>query len=109
MPHFGVFKTSETTPLRIVYDCSFKSHTDVSLNDFLEAGPPLKNNMLEIILQFRVHRVGLTADISKAFHQILLHPADESPFRSMYSLHAKKELHQQNVAFILKSRQSTTV
>lgn len=68
IPHFGVFRESTTTPLRIVYDCSCKIPTGVSLNDCLDIGPPLQNDMLAILLRFRVHTIGFTADIEKAFH-----------------------------------------
>lgn len=76
VPMFAVVKDSETTPIRIVYDCSCKSADGVSLNDCLEAGPPLQKNMLDILLRFRTHRIGISSDISKAFHQIMLHPED---------------------------------
>ena len=42
IPHHPVKKDSTTTPLRIVYDCSCRqSPTQPSLNDCLQAGPPL--------------------------------------------------------------------
>jgi hypothetical protein len=77
IPHFGVFKESATTPLRIVYDCSCKTPAGVSLNDCLEIGPPLQNDMLAILLRFRIHPIGLTADIEKAFHQVGLWGKDQ--------------------------------
>jgi hypothetical protein len=84
IPHFGVFKDSATTPLRIVYDCSCKTPAGVSLNDCLEIGPPLQNDMLAILLRFRVHTIGLTADIEKAFHQIGLHEQDRDFVRFLW-------------------------
>ncbi|KZR96257.1 Uncharacterized protein APZ42_009506, partial [Daphnia magna] len=84
IPHFGVFKDSATTPLRIVYDCSCKTPAGVSLNDCLEIGPPLQNDMLAILLCFRVHTIGLTADIEKAFHQIGLHEQDRDFIRFLW-------------------------
>ena len=65
--HFGVFKDSATTPLRIFHDCSCKTPAGVSLNDCLEIRPPPQNDMLAILLRFRVHTIGLTADIEKKF------------------------------------------
>ncbi|XP_057378535.1 uncharacterized protein LOC130700500 [Daphnia carinata] len=81
VPHHGVIKESTTTPLRIVYDCSCKTYKGVSLNDCLNVGPSLQNNMLEILLRFRTHNIGLVADIEKAYHQILLHEADRDFLR----------------------------
>ena len=85
IPHFAVEKESATTPLRIVYDCFCKTATGVSLNDFLETGPPLQNDMLEILLRFRIHRIGLSADIEKAFHKIILHESDRNFIRFLWS------------------------
>lgn len=84
IPHFGVEKESSTTPLRIVFDCSCKTRTGVSLNDCLEIGPPLQNDMLAILLRFRLHRIALTADIEKAFHQIGLHEDDRDFIRFLW-------------------------
>jgi hypothetical protein len=84
IPHFGVFKESSTTPLRIVYDCSCKTPAGVSLNDCLEIGPPLQNDMLTILLRFRTHPIGLTADIEKAFHQVGLHEQDRDFVRFLW-------------------------
>lgn len=85
IPHFAVEKESATTPLRIVYDCSCKTATGVSLNDCLETGPPLQNDMMEILLRFRVHRIGLSADIEKAFHKIILHESDHDFIRFLWT------------------------
>ncbi|XP_032781178.1 uncharacterized protein LOC116919308 [Daphnia magna] len=84
IPHFGVFKESATTPLRIVYDCSCKTPAGVRLNDCLEIGPPLQNDMSAILLRFRVHPIGLTADIEKAFHQVGLHEQDRDFMRFLW-------------------------
>jgi hypothetical protein len=32
--------------------------------------------MLHILLRFRVHRVGISSDIEKAFHRVLLHESN---------------------------------
>jgi hypothetical protein len=84
IPHFGVFKESSTTPLRIVYDSSCKTPAGVSLNDCLEIGPTLQNDMLTILLRFRAHPIGLTADIEKAFHQVGLHEQDRDFARFLW-------------------------
>ncbi len=64
-------KERETTKVRIVYDGSAKSSKEEqSLNDCLETGTnhiPLVFNMLA---NFRANRIGLIADIEKAFLMI---------------------------------------
>ena len=48
IPHHPVRKDSATTPIRIVYDCSFHSSFDnPSLNDCLHAGPPFLNDVFD--------------------------------------------------------------
>ena len=47
IPHHPVKKESATTPVRIVYDCSFHPSPDApSLNDCLHVGPPFRNDVL---------------------------------------------------------------
>ncbi len=78
VPHFylplhGVFKeSSSTTKVRAVFDASARTTNGVSLNDILEAGPNLYPLLPDILIRFRSHRIGLSADISKMFREILL-------------------------------------
>ena len=68
LAHRGVKRDSETTPLRVVYDCSAKSDKDKpSLNECLYVGPNLINNLSSIILRFRLGNYAITGDIKKAF------------------------------------------
>ena len=68
LAHHPVKKDSLTTPIRIVYDCSFKQGADSpSLNDCLEKGPHLLNEMVGILLRFRTSPYAFTSDIEKAF------------------------------------------
>ena len=76
MPHHAVFKRSATTPLCIVFNASSKPNEGKSLNDCLMMGPSLTAKLHEILLQFRQGKYAVTADISKAFHRIIVHEAD---------------------------------
>ena len=76
MPHHAVFKKSATTPLRIVFNASSKPSNGKSLNDCLMTGPSLTAKLHEILLLFRQGKYAVTADISKAFHRIIVHEAD---------------------------------
>ncbi|XP_074661993.1 uncharacterized protein LOC141914638 [Tubulanus polymorphus] len=76
LPHRGVKKDSTTTPLRIVFDCSCRVGSEPSLNDCLETGPPLLNDLVSILLRFRLYSTGISTDIEKAFLQIRLHEHD---------------------------------
>ena len=55
-------------PTWVVYDCSCQmSNNQPSLNDCLEVGPPLINDLCRILIRFRVHKYGVTTDIEKGF------------------------------------------
>ena len=50
IPHHHVSKDSKTTPIRIVYECSCRlSDNHPSLNDCLEIGPSLVNDLCSIL------------------------------------------------------------
>ena len=76
MLHHAVFKNSATTPLHIVFNASSKPSEGKSLNDCLMMGPSLAAKLHEILLLFRQGKYAITADISKAFHRIIVHEAD---------------------------------
>ena len=77
IPHHCVLKpSSETTKLRVVFDGSCKSSSQVSLNDIMFVGPTIQNDLLITLLRFRCHRYGLTADAVKMYRQVMVHPDD---------------------------------
>ncbi len=54
------------TKLRVVYNASAKQDGR-SLNDCLYTELKFRQNIIDIILRFQVHKVALAADIEKAF------------------------------------------
>jgi hypothetical protein len=52
LPHRGVFKEDSTTKIRPVFDASFKPGGTLSLNDCLEKGPNLIEQIPPIIVRF---------------------------------------------------------
>ena len=78
IPHHHVRKESSTTPIRVVYDFSCQmSNNHPSVNNCLEVGPPLVNDLCSILVRFHVHKFGLTTDIEKAFLHAQLHNDDQ--------------------------------
>lgn len=74
LPHHGVIKElSETTKLRVVFDGSVSSTTEVSLNDILHTG---QEDLIEILLRFRSHQYVLTDDIEKMYQKFIIRPKD---------------------------------
>ncbi|XP_064118976.1 uncharacterized protein LOC135223984 [Macrobrachium nipponense] len=84
VPHFGVKKESHTTSLHIVFNASVKSMDRLSLNDCLPSGPNLVEALHNFLVKYRFGRYALIADISKAFHRILLDPSDAKYTRFLW-------------------------
>ena len=79
LPVHGVFKdASTTTKVRAVFDASARSSNSVSFNDTLLPGPNLYPPLPD---RFRRHSIGMTADISKMFREILLNPDEKDMHR----------------------------
>lgn len=77
IPHHCVIRPeSTTTKLRVVFDASCKTTNGQSLNDLVYAGPKLQIDIIDIITNFRLHRVVFTCDISKMYRQIFIRPED---------------------------------
>jgi hypothetical protein len=84
LPHRGVFKENSTTKVRPVFDASFKTGGTISLNDCLEKGPNLIEQIPPIILRFRREKIGVVADIKKAFLQIAVTKKDRDFLRFVW-------------------------
>ena len=73
LPTHGVAKeSSTTTKLRVVFDSSALTSTGISLNDQLFSGSNLYPQLTNILISFRQHKIGKTADIGKMFQEIAL-------------------------------------
>lgn len=77
LPHHAVFKeSSTTTKLRVVFDASCKTKSGISLNDNLMVGPTIQDDLFTAVVRFRSFKYAFTADITKMYRQILMHPED---------------------------------
>ena len=79
--HHAVFH-KEKKSIRVVFDCSLKSH-GVSLNDKLLQGPDLTNNLLGVLLRFRQGNITLIGDLEKMFYQVKV-PKDQVDFLRLW-------------------------
>lgn len=71
LPHHAVVKTSSlTTKCRVVFDASAITDNGISLNKKLLVGPKLQDDLFDILVRFRQHRIALTADIAKMYRQV---------------------------------------
>ena len=79
LPHFPVVKPDrETTKVRIVFDGSEKG-SEKPLNDVINQGPKLQNDIFDVLLRFRRHDIAIVCDIKEMYHQIAI-PEDERKY-----------------------------
>jgi len=77
LPHHPFFKaTSTATKTRVVFDRGAKTSNGLSLNEILQVGPSVQQDLYSIVLRFRTHQVCFTADIAKMYRQVVVHPED---------------------------------
>ncbi|KAF0766842.1 Integrase catalytic domain-containing protein, partial [Aphis craccivora] len=67
--HYVQNENSLTTKLRVVFDDSTKTGSGVSLNDVLQKGPSIQEELIHILARFRTHNFVVTADIKKMYRQ----------------------------------------
>ena len=100
-PHSEVFylpmhavrkEHSTTTKLRVVFDASAKSTSGISLNDTLLVGLTIHPPLIGVLLRFRLHRIALTADVSKMYRAIELAPSDRDLHRFVWRSDVKDPL-----------------
>ncbi|XP_050309972.1 uncharacterized protein LOC126745954 [Anthonomus grandis grandis] len=84
LPHRPVVKVSSTTKIRPVFDASAKERAKPSLNQCLEKGLNLIEEIPNILLRFRANKIGVISDIKKAFLQISLNEADRDYLRFLW-------------------------
>lgn len=75
LPRHPVFNTDNTTTqLRVVFNGSAAVTSGVSLNDILLKGLKVQPDIIQILWQFRIHQVAITADVVKMYRQVLVAP-----------------------------------
>lgn len=85
LPHRAVIKeSSATTKIRPVFDASAHEKGEPSLNDCLHPGPNLIELIPSLLLRFRLEKIGVVADIAKAFLQIELHESNRDFLRFLW-------------------------
>lgn len=75
LPHHAVFKASPASKIRVVFDASAKVTSGLSLNSQLLTGPKLQQDIVDVLLRFRVHEFVFTTDVCKMYRQIAVQPS----------------------------------
>lgn len=78
IPHFEVLRESESTPLRVVFDASQKTNKGISLNEMLQVGPIIQDDLQSLLLRFRYFNYVLSGDIKQFFRQVEIHSPDRA-------------------------------
>ncbi|XP_057339388.1 uncharacterized protein LOC130676895 [Microplitis mediator] len=77
LPHHGVLREQSTsTKLRVVFNGSSKTSSQVSLNDIMHTGPKTQSDIFDVLLYIRQHKYIFITDIVKMFRQIKVQEDD---------------------------------
>ena len=83
IPTFGALNPNSTsTPVRLVLAANLPYGN--SINSELHTGPSLIRDLAVVLRQFRTGRVGISGDISKAFHRLVVREEDRDYFRFLW-------------------------
>lgn len=83
LPHFAVINPMKPDKLRVVHDAAAKTR-GVALNDMLLKGPDLLQSLPGVVMRFRQHLIGVTADIKEMFMQVKLRAEDRDALRYLW-------------------------
>jgi hypothetical protein len=91
LPHRPVCNDKRTTKIRAVFDASCKV-SGPSLNECLYSGPNLIAKIFDILLRFRLNKIGVLADIKQAFLNVGIDAQHRDYLRFLwYDLQAEDE------------------
>jgi hypothetical protein len=99
IPHHAVVTPSKaTTKVRMVFDASAKtSKDDPSINECLYRGPVILQDLVGLLLRFRLHRIAVVSDIEKAFLQIGLQITERDQARFFFPKDISKPITKENL------------
>lgn len=93
LPHHAVVKdTSTTTKVRVVFDASSKTSSNLSLNDVLKVGPKVQNDLFDILVRMRKHEIVIVADVEKMYRMINVHESQRNLQRIIWRDEPNKEI-----------------
>lgn len=73
LPHHAVLRESSvSTKLRVVFDGSAQPAQGNSINEELMIGPPLQQDLKDLVTRWRRHKICLVADVQNMYRQILI-------------------------------------
>ena len=68
LPHRAVVRQNrDTIKVRVVFDASVDVNNEPSLNEVLYSGPCMLPLLHDILIRFRIGKIGFVADVQQAF------------------------------------------
>jgi len=83
LPHHPVTHLFKPGKVRVIFDCAAKFR-GTSLNEMLLSGPDLLQNLIGVLLRFRLVKFAFTSDIQVMFHQVIVPLADQKFLRFLW-------------------------
>ena len=90
--HFGVDKTGPVLKVRPVMDCALK-YRGKSLNDAINPGPNMLNDLVDVLLRFRAKPVAISTDIKDMYLKIGMPKSAHNFHRVLWLDHQEKIKH----------------
>ncbi len=85
LPHFPVIRWDKSsTQVRLIMDAAAKYGKQLCLNDCLLKGPKLINELIAVLMRFRLHNITFAADVKKMFFQIKMRKEDRDYHRYLW-------------------------
>ena len=101
LPHRAIFQKGK---IRVVYNASASSKGGRSMNSLVHKGPSLQENIVMLLVNFRINTVGITADIEKAYLQISLNRVDRDCVRFLWIKDLNKPAEGDNILYVRFAR-----
>jgi DNA-binding transcriptional regulator YiaG len=84
LPHFPIVRMDKsTTKVRIVFDAS-ATHKGISLNNAINTGPKLQQELTAVLLRFRKNPVAIICDIEEMYLRIKINEHDQGYFSFLW-------------------------
>ncbi len=94
LPHHAVKQKGK---IKVVFDGAAITSNGHSINDQIYKGFPLQKDVIKLLLNFRIHPVGITADIEKAILQLGLNEVDRDVCRLLWLKDISKPAEARNI------------
>ena len=105
IPHHAVLNQYKPDKVHVVYNAAAK-YKNCSLNDHLLKGSDLLNNLVLIVIRFRLGRSAVTSDIKQMFLQVRVREEDRETLRFLWQENSNDYIndYKMNVRLLGKKR-----